>query len=135
LEAEIRVWFTLTGLDLDPNEITTATNLEPSKAWRKGDLIDPRRPARRHKEGGWSIASGCEDTVDIESQIKALLKRLCPARQALVSLGKRYDAEVECVMYIYGGERPAEHFDRDAVRQMAELNASIDVDLYILPAR
>jgi len=131
MESEISAFFTLTGLDFEPSEITAKVGIMPSKTWKIGDSIDPRASIRR-KHNGWSVKSQLEKSADLEDHIKSVLEQLQPGWLSLIELCKSYYAEIECVIYIVGDDRPAIHFDKHILQQIGELNAEIDVDLYVL---
>ncbi|MFB2920023.1 DUF4279 domain-containing protein [Aerosakkonema funiforme] len=50
----------------------------------------------------------------------------------LVEVCSQYYAEIACVIYYRSGSVPAIHFDKLILQQIGELNAEIDVDLYVL---
>ena len=131
MQSEISASFTLTGLDFEPEEITAKVGIIPSEIWRVGDLIS-QRATIRHKHNGWSVNSKLEKSADLEDHVQSVLEQLQPGWLSLVELCKRYYAEIECVIYIVGDDRPAIHFDKHIMQQVAELNAEIDVDLYVL---
>jgi hypothetical protein len=132
MRSELSVTFTLRGVDLDPDEVTRQLGLQPTESWRAGEPSRLVRPARFYSDNAWRLHSGLPATTDLEEQVKSLLTRLEPVWKAAVALGKGHYAEFSCVVYSYGGDRPAISFDNDVVRQIAELNAALDVDLYVL---
>lgn len=132
MESEIYAYFMLTGIELDPDEVTAKLSINPTESWRKGDLINARG-TRRHKENGWSVYSKIEKSADLEEHINSVLEQLQAGWIPLLELCKCYAAEIACVIYYRRGSIPAIHFDRDIVAQAAKLNAEIDVDFYILP--
>lgn len=132
MESETDAVFTLTGSDLDPDRVTALTGVQPSRTWRTGELITERAIVR-YKNNGWTLRSNVSG--DLNEEISDVLDLLQPAWSQFVALSSRSYAEIACVVYSYGGARPPIHFDRDIVRRAAELNAAIDVDLYVLPKR
>ena len=64
--------------------------------------------------------------------MRAILERLESGWRSIVELCLRYDAAITCVVKSYGGDRPLISFDKDTIKKIAELNADLDVDLYIL---
>ena len=130
--SELSVQFTLRGVDLDPVEITNSLGLEPTKTWRAGERVSAIVVPRFYTDSAWRLHSGLPDTINLEEQIKSLLDRLEPVWPIAVELGNRHYAEFSCVVYSYGGDRPAISFDNEVIRRVAELNAAIDVDRYIL---
>lgn len=131
MESEISVYFTLTGLDCEPEEITAKIGIKPTKTWKVGDLINSRGTIRR-KHNGWKLESKLEKSAELEEQIKSVLEQLQPSWQPLREICTQYDAEINCVIYTIK-QIPAIHFDREIIEKVNQLNAAIDVDLYVLP--
>ena len=132
MHSEVHAAYTLTGMEFDPDVITRKLQIAPTKTWRLGDPI--QETILRHKHDGWSISSDLSDTDDLEDHMRALLKLIYPRRKQLEQLRRQYklEAEFACAIYTYDGSRPAIHFDSEIVRQVAELGAEIDIDLFIL---
>jgi hypothetical protein len=130
MKSELSASFMLLGQEFDPAQVTAWVGLTPSRTWRIGDLVQP--PAiLRHKRNGWVLDSTLPASADLEEHVKSVLERLQPSWAVLVELALQYDTVISCVVYSYGGDRPAMHFDKDIVKRAAELNAAIDIDLYI----
>jgi len=132
MKSKIYAYFSLRGLDFDPEEITTKVGLIPTKTWKAGDLINPKATVCR-KENGWSLKSELDESIDLEDHVRYLLQKLEPGWLPLIEICKKYYAEINCVVYAAGNERPAIHFNKDIVDKAAKLNAEIDIDLYFLP--
>jgi len=121
---------TLTGGDFDPDEVTDALGIEPTKTWRIGDPIQNTLLKRKHN--GWSVATSREESLDLGKQIRDLLRRLEPTFSSIATLRDRVDlnVEVSCAIYIYG-ETPSMHLDRETLSMIERLDAEIDFDLYV----
>lgn len=132
MESEIYAYFSLIGIDFDPDEITAKVGIKPTKTWRVGDLVTPRAIIRK-KHNGWRVDSQVEDSIHLEDYIKSVLEQLQPGWLPLVELCKRYDSEIACVIYYRSGSVPSIHFDKHLVDMAHQLNAEIDVDFYVLP--
>lgn len=131
MHSEIRTAFILSGPNVLADEITATLGTAPTKTWKIGDPFDPRASPLR-ADGGWQLDSGLPPSAELERQVRELRRLLEPAQTALAGLCARHDAMLSCAIYSYEGDRPAIHLDRDLVRFFAELNASIDIDLYVL---
>lgn len=71
------------------------------------------------------------DAVDqMERRIAEVLRQLQPGWPVFVELGTQYDAALLCAVYVYGSPVPSLVVEHDALKQLAELNAFIDIDLY-----
>ena len=132
MESEIYAYFMLTGMEFDPDEVTAKVSIKPTETWRKGDLISTRG-TRRHKQNGWSVYSKIEKYADLEEHINSVLEQLQPGWIPLRELCKVCEAEISCVIYYRSGSVPAINFDKYIVEKIHQLNATIDVDFYVLP--
>lgn len=132
MRSDVYAALKITDPELDPDEVTAYLGMAPSKTWRVGDPVIPGAKLRE-KANGWLLKSGLPLAAPLEEHIRSLMELLQPVWPALVELCNKRHAEIYCVVYSYGGDRPGIFFDRDAVRRAADLNADIDVDLYILP--
>lgn len=137
MKSEVSVSLTLTGIDLEPEKITEEIGIKPSEIWRKGELVDPRAIIR-YKENGWRLLSPLEnsnriaDPNDLEILTRSLLEKLQPVWDNVVKTCSQYYTELNCVIYV-SDQVPAIHFDADILEKLQQLNAAIDVDLYVLP--
>ncbi|CCQ70045.1 hypothetical protein CWATWH0402_2107 [Crocosphaera watsonii WH 0402] len=50
----------------------------------------------------------------------------------LQEISNNYDLEISCVVYT-DGEVPSIHLDQEIINKSQQINAEIDVDLYVLP--
>ncbi len=129
---EISVAFTLTDFDCDPEEITARVGITPTKTWRVGDFINKKK-TMKYEYNGWKLHSKIEKNADLESHIISVLEQLKSGWESLVKISQSYYTEISCAIYIYSDtERPAIHFSKQIIQKIAELNAEIDVDIYIL---
>jgi len=134
MESEVSVSFTLTGVDLDPEEVTRLAGLRPTKTWRLGDVIRP--PAiLRYRHSGWRLKSALPPSASLREHLNSLLGQLEPSWEVARQLGRRYYAEIACVVYSRGGDRPEIRLDAGMLEKLTELNAALDIDLYVLPLR
>jgi len=84
---------TLVSRDLDPREVTARLQIQPDRAWRRGDAPFGSRTAA--KVGGWSIDSRISRGSRLVKHLEAILRQLRPARARF----KAVRAKVEsCVL-------------------------------------
>ncbi len=121
---------TLTGEDLDPEQVTDALGITPTKTWRIGDPIQNTLLKRKHS--GWSVATPRQVSLDLAKQVRDLLRELEPKFPAIAALRERlgFAVEVSCAIYIYG-DTPSMHLDREILSMVERLGAEIDFDLYV----
>ncbi len=97
--------------------------------WSPGDKV--RNTRLVHKENGWSIDINLADAADVHEQVERLLSEVHPFHQDLARICGDYYAELACIFYLAGNDRPEIHFTPQQLRKLADLNAHIDVDLYL----
>jgi hypothetical protein len=130
MKSEVSISLNIIGEDLDPDSITEKIGIEPSSIWRKGELIDPRA-ILRYKENGWGMSSPLKNSNDLEDLTRSLLEKLSGCWDKLTEICSNYYTELSCVIYVSDGV-PAIHFEADILEKLNQLNAAIDVDLYVL---
>jgi Domain of unknown function (DUF4279) len=69
MEFEILVSFNLTGINLNPEEVTALLSIIPTKTWRVDDLVHPKAGVGR-KSNGWSLKSNLDKSAELDEQIK-----------------------------------------------------------------
>jgi hypothetical protein len=112
-----------------PEEITNQTGISPSETWCKGELKP--RTTMQYKDNGWELKSGLPLEASLADHVNFLLSAVGPAREQLMSFTKKYYSELACAVYFSEGS-PEIHFDNDLLRQIAEMNLNIDLDIYCI---
>ena len=133
MNSEIYAYFRLRGLDFEPEEITAKVGIMPTKTWKVGDLINPKIIHRKRIDNGWCLRPEFEESFYLEDYVRYLLEKLEPGWLPLTEICQKYYAEINCVIYAVGDERPAIHFNKEIIEKTAKLNAEIDIDLYFSP--
>lgn len=131
MNSEVYAEFSLRGTDLNPEEVTSKLGIQPTKTWLKDELISPKARIR-YQQNGWKLRSHLETSDDLGEHFHTVLEQFKQSWLPLVELCSIYEAEFCGVIYT-SGERPAIHFDKDILKAVLQLNAEIDVDLYVLP--
>jgi hypothetical protein len=94
--------FVITGDDFDPDVITKALSIIPSKAYRKGDIwnLTEEFPGKIVEKGPklrkwsmWELVTGYQESFDISDQLNELLNVLSPKRDLLVKLKKELEID------------------------------------------
>ena len=108
-------------------EVTALLGVKPSDAWNVGDA-NPRNGKPRQRMS-WSMSSGLDDTRPLAEHIGALLLRLKIKAPALQQLWLEHDLTLQCVGY-FPPSGHGMHFDREQIRQAAQLGLALDLDFY-----
>ena len=125
----LKVRFIVSDFECASDEITRILGLQPTTTWRRGDRI-PRTTMAR-KQNGWRLDSPAMPAGDFEEQFNVLLKVVMPHSEKFKNLPPQSEVELSCVIYVYD-QRPVISFSADAVRCLASIGATIDVDYYDL---
>jgi len=110
--------------------LTERLRVEPSEAWNAGD-VNPKNGLPR-RSMCWRLKSGRDDTRSLEEHIRFLLVGLSLRASELRELWVDYDLTIQCVGYYPRSSGSGMHFDREVVRQAAQLGLAIDCDHYFV---
>ena len=128
---EIRVSFCLFG-DFDPTAVSVAVGLEPDRTWRAGDARVPHSPLT-HTSAGWCIEERPETGWELEPVVSRLLDRLAPFRAEIQAVRERLALRAQLACVVYADDRvPALGLGSQCVARLAELEASLDIDVMLV---
>ena len=127
----IMVSYALTGT-FDPDAVTRFSGISPTKIWRYGDPISNTALTRKHD--GWILSTAEKASHDLNERVQEMLSQLHHHADKLRDICRtlELDAEIACVVYVDEEQVPALHLDREIIRQVADLDAEVDIDLYQL---
>lgn len=120
---------TITGDDLDPDELTVLLGCTPTKAFRKGDAWSARRPNRHWSHGAWILESALDRDVELETQIAHLLAQVSNDAAIWQQINARFFSRIFSGIFM---DRWNEEF-RLTPTVLARLSACglhLDFDLY-----
>ncbi|MBY7112262.1 DUF4279 domain-containing protein [Bacillus sp. 17RED48] len=134
-------YFSATG-DIFPVEaITDALSIEPTRTYKKGDVVARRDTPNLvstkiiyRKETDWTLSTGYEESYDINNQLHVILKSLERKTEQLKHLKKKYSLEflLMIVIQVENNESPAMYLQKDIIDFASSIQAEIHFDLYIL---
>ena len=131
MKTEIKVYFRMTGFQKDPSDLAAEIGIQPNRTWKKGE---PRKLAKgTFRENGWEIYSISDKKEELKVHLEDVLNRIRPYAKRISTLAQKFPTLLNCVIYSYGGDRPAITFPPSSLKELATLNVTLDVDLYILP--
>jgi hypothetical protein len=107
----------------DPEEVSRVTGVVPSQ-------VKPRRNGL----SSWRINTEADSGVlGIEPLVRVILERLEPAWDRFVELSQRFEPQVVCVVHVEAGDSvPSMALTAETIRKLAEIGASLDIDLYVM---
>jgi hypothetical protein len=135
MKTRIKISFRVTEIGCAPGDVTAALSLQPTRTWLKGDPVHPRT-ALIHKDSGWEFAEERElpEGSYYSDWVRDFVERIHPYRAALAQACGSYAAMLSCGLTLHGEERPDLFLEAAVVRKLADLGASIDVDIYHVAA-
>lgn len=125
-KARFRIW----DFECSPDEITKKIGLKPSQTRVKGE---PVRPGARvvHKTNLWVFEDDLDALKFPEEHLKRLLELLKPNWDIFKSLASKYNAQV-CLEGFHEEFHVDFRITPELLAQIADLNATLWVDLYVL---
>lgn len=114
--------------DLKPDQIAAAIGLQCDRSWCKGELREHTRI--EEPDNGWVLGSGLPVSATLEEHLESLLSVLARHADSIRSLSVACCVELSCV--VYSQRPPALYFDPLVVKRIANLGASLDIDLYCI---
>ncbi|WP_374018198.1 DUF4279 domain-containing protein [Paenibacillus thiaminolyticus] len=123
--------FVIVGEEFPIGEITKRLVIEPSEFYSKGDKVKNRNIYR--KETSWSISTGYEPSLDINTQLSKLIISLENKKQDLIDLKQTYKLDYKfcIVVRIEQNQSPSIYLDNNTISFANEIQAEFDIDLYI----
>ncbi len=119
-----------------PADITNCLGLVPTLTWVQGEpLSKTGRGSLTHQENGWALTSRLKSeasALDFRVLFDDLLKNVLPIKERFKRLPKNVCIQLSCCAYI-GSYTPAFSLDEPLLRFLADINATVDFDLYCLP--
>jgi hypothetical protein len=130
----IRCEFRVMG-NFDPDIITQATGVVPTKIYRVGDPVSTRA-SLKHTVNSWIIRSGATPTWNLADVLAPLVDGIKPQRDILNTLKAEFDFESEfsCVVEVRG-ETPGCVLSSATLADIASFGADLDIDIYLLPEK
>lgn len=122
---EIRAYLRVDGSTEEA--IIKCLGLEPSKKWRRGDSI--QGTLLKRKADGFTIEFDLPVGSSFSDHVRNILERVHP-RHACLSTCKLEGIKLAVVVEIHGCDRPPMQCDASLIQMLADIGASLDVDLY-----
>ena len=129
-QSEIKAKLKIADFECSPEEITEILGICPTKIWRNGEKVHPRAK-NVYKSNGWMLASPCDPVnSSVDQQIEPLLSIIKPHIDAFEKLPSGIYIELACIIRVADYREPAIWFSADTIRIIAQMRASIDIDVY-----
>ena len=123
-------YFAIYSDTLAPDVITDRLGVDPTTTSRKGEVWW-KRTGKVYPKHVWRLSSDFEDSLDLDTQIAAVLPNLVPIKSQLAAILGEVGTQgyFQAVVETYG-PTPALHLDQEIVRFAGDLGIEFDFDLY-----
>ena len=125
--ADVRATFVLSSLDLDPDAVSLATGIHPTRALHRGDPI--LRGTRSACDGSWQVTAERLAVFDIDGALSDVLDLLRPGWTALVELGRTIEAHFLIGVDVYDAI-PSLVISGELGQALVALNAWLEIDVH-----
>jgi hypothetical protein len=120
-------YFWVADFNCEPSKITAVIGLEPTRVVLKGESLTNGKTRQR---SFWEFHSSLPRSESVQdAHLSNLMKALIPNAREIRELGLIYPTGINCVGY-YSNVNPGFHMKKDLIQQCAQLELSIDFDLY-----
>ncbi|ELI7922609.1 DUF4279 domain-containing protein [Yersinia enterocolitica] len=127
----VMAYFSIYGDSFDIEGISQRLCLKPDDVRVKG--LVPLGRKRPSIETSWKISTEDEESYDINVQLDKLIALLKDKKSELQNIKNTYGVNFifVFVVKIENGEKPGMRFDVEKIKFISDINAEIDIDLYI----
>lgn len=131
-KTRIKITLSVYGENFEPFDLDSLMELSNSSFYKKGELI-PNRKNLLRKNSGWEFSTGFKETLVFEELTDIFLENLRNKEGILFQFvtDKKISVKIYIVVEIIDEEKPAMFFNRNFLRFVNEINAEIDMDMYL----
>ncbi|NET91450.1 MAG: DUF4279 domain-containing protein [Kamptonema sp. SIO1D9] len=124
----VKVSLRFLGDNLNPEEISALLKCQPSKAYRKGDIIGSKSSHHIAQTGAWILKGDKEDTGVLETKITRLLECITVPLTVWEEL-RSFSGNVFCGIFLNDWNRGLS-LSPELMQKLVERHLSIDFDIY-----
>lgn len=114
---------------LSAEEISCILGINHDKCWVKGAPRSTRSNKLIFEMHAWFLLSDLPSENNLFEHISRLLERFRPFKAKLAQIISECDIYINCD--IEGDDNPELFFDKDIIKELAEIQANLDVDTLI----
>jgi len=109
--------------------------IQPTTLFVKGTLRPPIKGQYWgvYTMNAWILKTERKETVEMEDQFWELANVLKEKKEILIEQKNTFNLELGFgfAIYILDGNTPASHLSKEAIRFIADLDADLDIDIYV----
>lgn len=132
MHSEIKVSLILFDFKCPADQLSSQLGLEPTSVWASGDATNEKAPWIVYDTNGWEVSSNMPKSCSMEEHVDAILKIIRDRSEAIYALAGECQVQLSCCVRSFEGDRPGINLRSDQMKELAHINASVDVDLLIL---
>jgi len=131
---KISIRLIIWDFDCQPEEITNYLGIQPSEIRIKGEtrLVGKIKHPMLNKMNAWIIESDLPKSAEPDKHIENILNKIRPHKNKFIELAKKYDADLSFGIF-WDYCNPGITFDKEILKEFAELNIEVGFDMYYLP--
>lgn len=126
-----RVYLRIHDFDVDCKIISNILNIEFSKSWNKGDIIEGRSIPIYRNQSTWELKSQITEDNEIINHIGWLLDKIKDKHINFLELTEKYFAELSVIIETKNDYNPGFQIDKSTLKKLADMNVQIDFDIYL----
>lgn len=126
----INAELSLIGEYFEVDLATKKLDISPTQTLIKGEKLKHKQIA--NVETSWSVATGFEESFDINSQLSKLIQLFIPKIHILNEIQDemRLKIVISVTVYINEDSFPAIYLEQEVIHFLSNIKAMIDIDLY-----
>lgn len=117
------------GDDLDPDEISLALGIEPTRWARKGELETTSPRKKPAKIGFWQLNSDYREPGNLDAQIQELFSMVSSDLDVWRNLTERFHADIFCGLFM-NETNEGGSLERNTLEAMAHRRIALEFDIY-----
>lgn len=126
------VYFSLSGNDFDPEDVTTELGIEPSQTQKKGEKGNYIKAS---KFSYWKLQSNIVDNIFLDNLVEDIVSILGKKIDEINRLKEKFglSSRIQVVMYVDTNEEvstPALGHSEKVIEFLYRTNSATDVDIY-----
>lgn len=125
---EAYAYFSISGFEYDPKEITEKVGIKPTRAWKKGEIDEFNR---KQKDSRWSLYSRLSASESLEKHIEDVLLQLNEKQEEFRLLSEKFNGQMQLVGYFYQ-YYPGLSLESWIIEKLGFYKLSLDCDFYYL---
>jgi hypothetical protein len=127
----VNILLNIFGDQFEPDDISAQIDVKPSRIVFKGTNLGCNRPIQQ--QSCWSYETGYTEVYDVNDVMIKLLTIFEKKTDKINELKEEYSlsTSLDIVIRIKNGNVPALYFNHETINFIHDIDASVDVDLYI----